>query len=77
MSRRAAVGALEPELKDEPMRILTIPLVLLLLLSLGGCAGAPKAPMCDESAYRSLNPAHYDPVKDSTRADVPILFPQS
>jgi len=72
MSRRAAVGALEPELKDEPMRILTIPLVLLL----AGCAGAPKAPMCDESAYRSLNPAHYDPVKDSTRADVPILFPQ-
>jgi hypothetical protein len=49
-------------------------LALLLLLSLGGCAGAPKAPTC-EGPYRSLNPAHYAPVQESTSADVPILFP--
>ena len=54
------------------MRLLTIPLVLLL----AGCAGILKAPMCDESVYKSLNPAHYDPVKESTRADVPIFFPK-
>ena len=55
------------------MRYLSMPLVLLLL---AGCAGAPKAPTCDESTYRSLNPAHYDPVKESTRADVRSFFPR-
>lgn len=49
------------------------PLALLLLAS---CAGAPKAPSC-EGPYRSLNPAHYETVKDSASADVPIQFPKS
>jgi hypothetical protein len=44
-------------------------------LMLGACATTPRAPSCDQSAYRSLNPAHYDPVKESTRADVPYRFP--
>lgn len=52
----------------------------LALLLLAGCAGVPKAPSC-EGPYRSLNPAHYDTVKDSTNegasADVPIQFPNS
>ena len=56
------------------MSYLKIPLIGLTLL-LGACAGTPKAPPCNASAYRSLNPAHYDPVKESTRADVPFLFP--
>ncbi len=56
------------------MRLPTLPLILLLL---GGCAGTPKAPSCNASAYSSLNPAHYDPVKESTRADVPFFFPKS
>lgn len=55
------------------MRTLTIPLALLLL---AGCAGTPKAQRC-AGPYRSLNPAHYEPVKDSAGADVPILFPKS
>jgi len=50
--------------------------LLLPLLSLGGCAGVPKAPSC-EGPYRSLNPAHYAPIQDSTSADVPIQFPNS
>ena len=58
------------------MQVLKIPLIGLTLL-LGASAGTPKAPSCDESAYSSLNPAHYDPVKESTRADVPFLFPKS
>jgi len=57
------------------MRYLTIPVMTMALL-LSACAGTPKAPMCNESAYRSLNPAHYDPVKESTRADVPFFFPK-
>lgn len=48
----------------------------LALLFLAGCAGVPKAPSC-EGPHRSLNPAHYDTVKDSTSADVPIQFPNS
>ena len=70
MWRRAAAGA--PG--DDPMRL---PSAVPILLLLAGCAGTPKAPECDESAYRSLNPAHYDPVKESTRADVPFFFPKS
>lgn len=55
------------------MRPLANPLALALtLLLLAGCAGTPKAPSC-EGPYRSLNPAHYDPVKESARADVPNL----
>ena len=53
------------------MRLLTIPLVLLL----AGCAGVPQAPSC-EGPYRSLNPDHYDPVKETARADVSRLFGQ-
>jgi hypothetical protein len=48
----------------------------LALLLLAGCAGTPKAPSC-EGPYRSLNPAHYDAVKESTRADVSILPPNA
>jgi hypothetical protein len=48
----------------------------LALLVLAGCAGVPKAPTC-EGPYRSLNPAHYAPVQDSTSADVPIQFAKS
>jgi hypothetical protein len=48
----------------------------LTLLLLAGCAGTPKAPSC-EGPYRSLNPAHYDAVKESTRADVSILPPNA
>lgn len=59
------------------MRPLSNPLALVLtLLLLAGCAGAPKAPSC-EGPYRSLNPAHYDPVKESARADVPNLPPNA
>ena len=58
------------------MQHLKIPFLCLALL-LGACAGTPKAPSCNESAYSSLNPAHYDPVKESTRADVPYFFPKS
>jgi hypothetical protein len=54
------------------MRPLANPLALVLTLLLAGCAGTPKAPSC-EGPYRSLNPAHYDPVKESARADVPNL----
>jgi hypothetical protein len=53
------------------MRRLVIPLVLLL----AGCAGVPQAPSC-EGPYRSLNPDHYDPVKETARADVSSLFGQ-
>lgn len=49
---------------------------ILALLFLAGCAGVPKAPSC-EGPYRSLNPAHYAPIQDSTSADVPIQFPNS
>ena len=49
---------------------------VLTLLLLAGCAGTPKAPSC-EGPYRSLNPAHYDPVKESARADVPNLPPNA
>ena len=60
------------------MQYLKIPLAgLALALLLSGCAGVPKAPKCNESAYRTLNPAHYDPVKESTRADAPFLFPEA
>jgi len=52
-------------------------LSLLLPTLLGACSTVPKAPKCDQSAYRSLNPAHYDPVKESTRADVPFLLPEA
>ena len=52
-------------------------LIALLVPLLGACSTVPKAPKCDESAYRSLNPAHYDPVKESTRADVPFFFPNA
>jgi len=52
-------------------------LITLLVPLLGACSTVPKAPKCDESAYRSLNPAHYDPVKESTRADVPFFFPNA
>jgi hypothetical protein len=52
----------------------SIPILALLLLLLGGCAGTPKAPTC-EGPYRTLNPAHYAPVQESTSADVPIHFP--
>ena len=52
-------------------------LALLLPALLGACSTVPKAPKCDQSAYRSLNPAHYDPVKESTRADVPFFFPNA
>ena len=69
-SRRAAIGA--PE--DDSMKVLKIPVIGLALL-LGACAGTPKAPSCNESAYSSLNPAHYDPVKERTRSDAPFLFP--
>ena len=59
------------------MRPLATPLALALaLLLLAGCAGTPKAPSC-EGPYRSLNPAHYDSVKESTRADVSILPPNA
>ncbi len=59
------------------MRPPTTPMALVLtLLLLAGCAGAPKAPSC-EGPYRSLNPAHYDPVKESARADVPNLPPNA
>jgi hypothetical protein len=59
------------------MKPLATPLALVLtLLLLAGCAGTPKAPSC-EGPYRSLNPAHYDPVKESTRADVPNLPPNA
>jgi hypothetical protein len=54
------------------MRLLIISLVLLLL---AGCAGTPKAPSC-EGPYRSLNPNHYDHVKETARADVPNFFGQ-
>jgi hypothetical protein len=50
---------------------------LLLPALLDACSTVPNAPKCDESAYRSLNPAHYDPVKESTRADVPFLLPKA
>jgi len=49
--------------------------LLLPVALLAGCASAPKAPTCNASAYRSLNPAHYQPVTDSSRADVPFLAP--
>jgi hypothetical protein len=52
-------------------------LIALLVPLLGACSTVPKAPQCNESAYSSLNPAHYDPVKESTRADVPFFFPKS
>jgi hypothetical protein len=59
------------------MRPLAIPLTpVLTLLLLAGCAGTPKAPSC-EGPYRSLTPAHYDPVKESARADVPNLPPNA
>lgn len=59
------------------MRPPTTPMALVLtLLLLAGCAGTPKAPSC-EGPYRSLNPAHYDPVKESARADVPNLPPNA
>lgn len=59
------------------MRPLANPLALAVaLLLLAGCAGTPKASSC-EGPYRSLNPAHYDPVKESTRADVPNLLPNA
>ena len=54
------------------MRRLTLPLALLLL---AGCTGIPKAPSC-EGPYRSLNPDHYDPVKETARADIPTFFGQ-
>ena len=64
-----------------PKPLLTALLALLLPALLGACAGfpsgVPKAPKCDQSAYRSLNPAHYDPVKESTHADVPFLLPEA
>ncbi len=44
-----------------------------LPLLLGACSTVPKAPSCDASTYRSLNPAHYDPVKERTPADVPFF----
>ena len=53
-----------------------VPTLALTLLALAGCAGVPKAPSC-EGPYRSLNPAHYAPIQDSTSADVPIQFPNS
>jgi len=52
-------------------------LIALLAPLLGACSTVPKAPTCNESAYRTLNPAHYDPVKESTRADVPFFFPNA
>ena len=52
-------------------------LMAWLVALLGACSSVPKAPTCDESAYRTLNPAHYDPVKESTRADVPFLLPEA
>ena len=52
-------------------------LIVLLVPLLGACSTVPKAPKCDESAYRTLNPAHYDPVKESTRADAPFFFPNA
>jgi hypothetical protein len=55
------------------MRWLSIPGLLLLT----ACAGAPTAPGCSESAYRSLNPAHYPLGKDSTRDDDRFLTPKS
>jgi len=59
------------------MRPLVNPLAsAMALLLLAGCAGTPKASSC-EGPYRSLNPAHYDPVKESTRADVPNLLPNA
>jgi hypothetical protein len=58
-----------------PANSLALALALALLL-LAGCAGTPKAPSC-EGPYRSLNPAHYDPVKESARADVPNLSPNA
>jgi hypothetical protein len=46
------------------------PLIFILaLLFLTGCAGTPKAPSC-QGPYRSLNPSHYDPVKETAHADV-------
>ena len=54
------------------MRPLSNPLALVLTLLLAGCAGTPKAPSC-EGPYRSLNPAHYDSVKEGARTDVPSL----
>ena len=58
------------------MRPPTTPLALVLTLLLAGCTGTPKAPSC-EGPYRSLNPAHYDPVKESARADAPNLPPNA
>ena len=59
------------------MKPLANPLApVLTLLLLAGCAGTPKAPSC-EGPYRSLNPAHYDPVKESARADAPNLSPNA
>lgn len=39
------------------------------LLLLTGCAGMQKAPGCSGGPYRSLNPAHYQTVQDTSRAD--------
>ncbi len=59
------------------MRPLVNPLAsAMAMLLLAGCAGTPKASSC-EGPYRSMNPAHYDPVKESTRADVPNLLPNA
>lgn len=59
------------------MRPLVNPLAsAMAMLLLAGCAGTPKASSC-EGPYRSMNPAHYNPVKESTRADVPNLLPNA
>jgi hypothetical protein len=67
--RRSTLG-----LSPRPRLSFGLALVLAVAL-LTGCASAPKAPTCNASAYRSLNPVHYQPVTDRSRADVPFLAP--
>ncbi|MEA3641949.1 MAG: hypothetical protein VBE63_18710 [Lamprobacter sp.] len=60
-----------PYPKLAPFALCTLPLLL------SACSTVPKAPSCDASAYRSLNPAHYDPVKESTSDNVPFFFSEA
>jgi hypothetical protein len=41
---------------------------------LTGCAGMQKAPGCAGGPYRSLNPAHYQDLQDTSRADASDFF---
>jgi hypothetical protein len=44
------------------------------LMLLTGCAGMQKAPGCAGGPYRSLNPAHYQDLQDTSRADASDFF---